>query len=129
MVSSGGEVMGGEGTVSYSVGQVAFSPLNNNEVIPGLQQAYLILPLVDQDELVSVYPNPSFGKVTLKIKDQKVTDYSFQVADIWGHSLMKEQVVYGETSLVLESFANAMYFIKVFRKGREVKVFKIIKSQ
>ncbi len=63
--TAGGEVKNASGSVSYSIGQVAYTSVSNSNgsVSQGVQQAYQISTLNVEEKVfnfsLSVYPNPT----------------------------------------------------------------------
>ncbi len=136
MVSTGGNVTGNEGTVSYSIGQVVYHTHtgSNGSVLEGIQSAYEIseVTLVSVGEKVelnvTVYPNPATDYLILEVKNMELTDLSFQLYNINGKLLQRTKITHQQTNIALSSFVPTTYFVRVFKNEIEVKSFKIIKN-
>jgi hypothetical protein len=137
VLSTGGEASGSGGSVSYSVGQMAYITHTgtNGSVSEGVQQAYEIshvssIEEANEIELVtSVYPNPTSDCITLKVKDYDIYNLSYQLYNINGE-LVKSQSVYSKNTIVdMNQLTPSNYFLRLIQNNIEVKTFKIIKNQ
>lgn len=136
--TSGGNASGTGGSVSYSVGQVfnttAFG--SNGSVSEGVQQPFEIsvlsgVDITGIDLYYAVYPNPTSGKLTLKLDASTTTNIqsmSYQLYDVNGKMLRNDRLKEFETSIDMSDFVSATYFLKVTNINKEVKLFKIIKN-
>jgi len=138
--TSGGNATGNGGSASYSVGQVVYttSTGTTGSIAHGVQQAFEISVVVGLEEANSIqlsasaYPNPSTDYLTLEVlevKDFKPSTLSFQLYDMQGKLLQSQQLKDSQTRLNMSKLEPAIYFIKVRERNREVKTFKIIKTQ
>ena len=136
--TSGGNASGTGGSVSYSVGQVfnttAFG--TNGSVSEGVQQPFEIsvlsgVDITGIDLYYAVYPNPTSGKLTLKLDASTTTNIQsmrYQLYDVNGKMLRNDRLKEFETSIDMSDFVSATYFLKVTNINKEVKLFKIIKN-
>ena len=136
--TSGGNASGTGGSVSYSVGQVfnttAFG--TNGSVSEGVQQPFEIsvlsgVDITGIDLYYAVYPNPTSGKLTLKLDASTTPDIRsmrYQLYDVNGKMLQNDRLTEYETSIEMSNFNSATYFLKVTKNNKEVKLFKIIKN-
>ncbi len=133
---SGGNATGIGGSVSYSVGQIAYTAVagSSGSVEQGIQQPYkisIITGLEGTEGITlqySAYPNPTTHTVTLKVEDFKTTGFTYQLYDLNGKQLESKKVKTNETSIDMSDLAPAIYLLKVIDDNREVKIFKIFKS-
>ena len=136
--TSGGNASGTGGSVSYSVGQVfnttAFG--TNGSVSEGVQQPFEIsvlsgVDITGIDLYYAVYPNPTSGKLTLKLDASTTTNIqsmSYQLYDVNGKMLQNDRLKELETSIEMSGLISSTYFLKVTKDNKEVKLFKIIKN-
>ena len=133
MNAAGGDAMGDGGSVSYSLGQVAFSANvgTNGFVTQGVQQPYEIsvLSVAEQAENISlsVYPNPSTDYLYLTTSDE-ISNLSYQLFDMNGKLLKSEKIIGNQTIIDMQDLVSATYFVKVNQGNKTVKSFKIIKK-
>lgn len=134
--ASGGEASGNGGSVSYTVGQAVYTANTgvNGSMTQGVQQPYeisVVAGLEDTNEIdltFYVYPNPITENVKLKVENYKSTDLSYQLFDISGKLLENKKIEASETSIAMNTFIKATYFLKVTDNNKAVKTFKIIKN-
>ena len=131
--AAGGNATGDGGSVSFSVGQMAFSANvgTNGSVTEGVQQPYEIsvLSVAEQAENISlsVYPNPSTDYLYLTTSDE-ISNLSYQLFDMNGRLLQSEKIVGNQTNINMQGLVSATYFVKVNQGNKTVKSFKIIKT-
>ena len=133
--TSGGNASGTGGSVSYSVGQVfnttAFG--TNGSVSEGVQQPFEISVFTGVKDIKAIdlyyaaYPNPTSGKLTLKIDNFEPNSFTFQLSDVNGKTLRNDKLTEKETVIDMSELKSAPYFLKVTNSKKEVKTFKIIK--
>ena len=136
ITSSGGDASGGGGEVSYSVGQVCYSTQTSNGayVGQGVQQPYEIFIITSIDEtteielVATVYPNPVTNYITLNIENIDLSGLSFQLYGMNGGILKNEKITRTQTKIDMEKRVMGSYFIKVLKRDKEIKTFKIIKN-
>jgi opacity protein-like surface antigen len=134
--ATGGNATGSGGSVSYTVGQIAYSTLSgtNGSVIQGVQQPIEISVVTGVDEarginlLFSAYPNPATDFVTLKVGNYDNSDLSYELLDINGILLENKKIEGIETTIQFENRTPSVYFLKVTDNNKVVKTFKIIKN-
>lgn len=135
--STGGEASGDGGSVSYTIGQLVYSTLtgtNNNSIFQGVQLPFeisVVSGISEADEInleVLVYPNPATDFVILKIDDVAEDQYMAFMYNINGRLIKNIEITDSETQIVMHDLISSIYFIKVIKDEKEVKVFKIIKK-
>ena len=135
--ASGGDALGSGGSVSYSAGQVFYSTTTgtNGSVAQGVQQPYEISTITAIEDAkgislsISAYPNPATDYLTLEVLDFELSNLHLKLYDISGRLLHSEEIVSNQTSIVMSNLVPATYFVKVIQANKEVKVFKILKTQ
>ncbi|MEI6047790.1 MAG: T9SS type A sorting domain-containing protein [Bacteroidota bacterium] len=134
--ASGGNGSGSGGSVSYTIGQVAYSANmgTNSSVAQGVQQPYEIsaVTAIDDAKGISlefvVYPNPATDFVILKIENYEVENLSYNLYDMNG-KLLENNIIQGNvTNISMQALLPSTYFLKVTDKNKVVKTFKIIKK-
>jgi hypothetical protein len=133
--TAGGEETGTGGTISYSIGQVAYSNFSDitGTIYEGVQQPYEIYVMPTGEDKygispeLSVYPNPTADYLFLKVKDYKLGNLFYQLYDLNGRLLENKKLESDETFISTDNLARSVYFLKVTDNDTEVKTFKIIK--
>ncbi len=134
--ATGGNASGGGGSASYSVGQVVYTTNTGagGSVTQGVQQPYEISTLgIDEAKginlSVTAYPNPTTDYLTLEVKDLELSNLNFHLYDMQGKLLQSEKITGNQTNIAMSNLVPATYFVKVIQNNKEVKTFKIIKTQ
>jgi len=135
--TAGGEASGGGGSASYTVGQVIYTTnegTGGNTVAQGVQQPYeisVVAGIVEAKNIslsVSAYPNPTTDYLTVKVENYETVNLQYQVFDINGKLLQTVKATGQETQIETSELVPANYFVKVLDSEKEIKVFKIIKT-
>jgi len=135
--ATGGNTSGSGGSVSYSVGQIAYKTYIgvNASIAEGVQQPFEISVVtgIKEDKginlSVSAYPNPTIDYLTLEVdvltmfNNQKIL---YQLYDMNGKLLQNKRITDKQTSIIMSNLLPATYFVKVIQGNKEVKTFKII---
>jgi len=135
--ATGGEANGSGGSASYTIGQTVYitnTGTNGNSIAEGVQQAFEISVVSDIPEAeginlkVLAYPNPATNYLIVKVKNYKTDNLRYQVFDINGKLLQTIKATGQETKIKINYLVTANYFVKIIDNNKEIKVFKIIKS-
>jgi hypothetical protein len=135
ILSASCDASGIGGTVSWSVGQVAYSAWSDATgfVTEGVQQPYEIFNITGFEESASaprfiVFPNPTSGKVTLKIFDPGLENFDACIYDMNGKRLLSVKVGAEEATIPMEDLRPATYVLNILEKDQTVMTYKIIKK-
>lgn len=94
----------------------------------GQVKVYELMPLSVEEndfaESVIIYPNPTQGLVTIKF-DNQPTSGTISVLNLYGKTLLTQQVNGANSTLDLSALANSIYIIEV-RNSEGVKVEKLV---
>ncbi len=124
------------GTSDFSLSEYNFTGNTdpNYYVIVGVQQPYEIsttTSIVDLQNNINlnyvVFPNPTANYINLKVSDN--ADLHYKIYDVAGNSIENKEIANTETTIDLKNYANATYFLKIFKNNVEIKTFKIIKNK
>jgi Secretion system C-terminal sorting domain len=134
-VASGGEASGSGGTVSYSVGQIDYTTASGSGSIAnaGMQQHFEIfitsgLETKGIDLSLSLYPNPTFNEVYLKITDRDLQNLSYSIMDESGRLIAKENINQNMSTIAMQAYAQGVYTINVLESKSIIKSFKLFKN-
>jgi hypothetical protein len=133
--TSGGEVKNTSGSVSYSIGQVAYTSVSNSNgsVSQGVQQAYQISTLNTDEKIfnfsLSAYPNPTQDNLNLRVGNYRQEQLVYRLLDLGGKLLSEAKIQTQETVIEMQQLPNATYFVEVHHENKKVQSFKIIKNQ
>jgi opacity protein-like surface antigen len=134
--AAGGIASGTGGSVSYSIGQLAFKTHTgtNSSVAEGVQQPYEISVVTGLKEAkginlsITAYPNPTTDYIILSIHEFDISNLSYQLYDMQGKLLQNEKITGNQTNIVTSNLLPANYLVKVIQGTKDVKTFKIIKN-
>lgn len=132
--ASGGTVSNASGSISYSIGQVAYTSTSNasGSISQGVQQAYQISMLGMAENTLqfslSVYPNPTSDKLNLMLAEYKQEKLSYHLYDTEGKKLQSGEIKNQQTILDMENLPTATYFVEVLLDSKQVQLFKILKN-
>jgi hypothetical protein len=134
--ASGGNASGSGGTVSYTVGQIVYTKNSgtSGSSAQGVQQPYeisVITGLAEARDIsleIIVYPNPAQDFFKLIIKNYEERNFSYQLFDINGSMLQKDNIDGNENQISMQNLRPSTYILKVIQGNKEIKTFKIIKN-
>lgn len=133
--AGGGNATGSEGSLSFSLGQLACmsQSANSGSINQGVQQAFEIYVTTSVNEplldfTATAFPNPTVNQVFLDIPESQGKDLSFSMVDIQGRLLKAAEIEKPLTQVNMNHLAPGTYFLTLSRQGRPVKSFKIIKN-
>jgi hypothetical protein len=136
--TAGGDASGLGGSVSYSIGQVAYTSVSSDDgqVSQGVQQSNLVI-MVGQNEpdpeiTIGFYPNPVQDEAFLQlaqghneIGSQRLL---FLMYTMYGTLIQQKEIVRETTIVPMDNFPEGMYILKVVRNHATIKTFKVVKT-
>lgn len=133
--TTGADISGGGGTVSYSIGQIVYHTYSGESisVAEGVQQPYEISIISGVNEIggislsVSAYPNPTSDYLILEINNYELSSLTFALYDIGGRLLQNKKITDTQTRINMKYLTPATYLVRVLNDRKEVKTFKVIK--
>jgi hypothetical protein len=134
VLATGTNASGGAGSVSYSVGQIAYlSKGTPSQVMEGIQQAYEITTLATNEssskqEGILLYPNPFQDKLYLDFTVNNYKDSEYQLFDAQGKLIKSEKIWQSKSEFNFSALPSALYIIRINKNGENIKTFKIIKK-
>lgn len=134
--ATGGNATGSGGSVSYSLGQIAYTTSSGlgGSVARGVQQPYVISVVdgVDEPDGISlnylIFPNPTTDFVQLKVENFQSEILSYRLYDLNGKLLENKKINESETRINMRTLANSTYFLKIIERNIEIITYKIIKN-
>ena len=137
VLTQGGEYSGNGGSMSYSLGQVAYltSTGANGSVAQGVQQPFEISELtgiyqtIEKAIKCEAFPNPTNDYLLLNFDvsfDMSMVGY--QIFSLDGQLLDKEEGLSVSTVINMNEYKKGAYFLKVTQNSNDLKIFKIIKN-
>jgi len=134
--TAGNNTSGSNGNVTSSIGEVFYDTAisSTGSVAAGVQQPYEITETlgVDITEInlsLKIYPNPTPDILNLKVGFSDFKKYSYEISDGSGKLLItKKPVIESQTSIGMASYPAAIYYLKIMKEGKVIKIFKVLKS-
>ncbi len=134
VMTSGGNATGSNGSVSYSVGQVAYLVKGSNQILEGIQQPYEITVVLATEETadnqkdILLYPNPFKDFLYLDFTSNDYRNSEYQLFDSQGKFIKSGKITESKSEFNFSDLPSAMYIIRINQKGENIKTFKIIKK-
>jgi hypothetical protein len=133
--STGGNASGTGGATSYTVGQLVYTTniSTTGSVLQGVQQAFEFQTLSNPGLLAAqltavTYPNPTTDFIVLKITDTMLENLQYTLFDINGKTIDSNPVKTSSTEIPMKNLSIGMYLLKLTKKNKPLKTFKIIKK-
>jgi hypothetical protein len=128
--SSGAQLIGMEGSVSFSVGQ-PFYRLEAGAlgtILQGVQQPYRLSidPPLNDPFQVAIYPNPTNDYIAVDSKISAKNDLTYGLFDESGKNLEQGKIQKQITLLSFQSYAMGCYYLEIGDSELR-QTFKIIK--
>ena len=130
-VSSGGDIHYPNGTVAYSIGQVAFEPFTHEagNINPGLQQPFQLSIVgingLDWHSRLLLYPNPADQNIYLQFSSDEITiqakEFFARVYDMQGNLLFTQRLKDEVNKISISALPAAMYFIQIWQANRFIR--------
>ncbi len=132
VVTAGGNAFENSGSVSFTIGQVAF---NNNLADAGtenqgVQQPYEIYLLAIAEAGIiecQVYPNPATEQIIIKVEDYQTSNLRYRLLDLYGRLLVENSLIGMETIIPIQEFPSSSYYLVLSDQKENTKTFIIIK--
>lgn len=136
VLSSGGDAASAQGSVSYSLGQVAYTSQSSQsgEVNAGVQQPVKVIMVGNEfpisEVTIVVYPNPTQDKLVVDLSGEYPVSgqYALSLYDLYGKILLQERILSASVIVPLDAYAHGMYLLKVSHNTDVIKTFKVIKT-
>lgn len=133
-VAGGGDAVGPGGSVSFSVGQVAYKHYQGTaSVNEGVQQVYEISPVtsLQEDEnlfQLVAYPNPTADVLWLEVLgDAELGETHYQMVSVSGQHLGSGMITSNRTEISMAHVAPGSYVLRI--SGANNQSFRIIKNR
>jgi len=135
ITSSGGNVSGSGGFVSYSLGQVFYAKIKGatGSFAQGVQSGLIIsaVGLNEESALnisLSAFPNPTEGMLILQADNLENQRLKYRLSDEQGKLIESNILTACQTQISMNGIPSGTYIINVIQKNHVLKTFKIIKK-
>jgi Secretion system C-terminal sorting domain len=134
IVAAGGDATGTGGTVSYSIGQVAFQSFSgvSGSVSQGVQQNFITVTLANNTFTYSfsatLFPNPTTDTAVLSLENlESNATLNYILTNLQGKLITKGTISNKQTTIDVATLADACYILNVFENNKPIKTFKLLK--
>lgn len=134
-ISIGGNASGSSGNASYSIGQTFYETMTSTSgsVSDGVQQPFEITATLGSEitEInlnFKIYPNPTPDILYLKVGFVDYKKYRYELYDSSGKVLIDNAVRESQVSIAMASYPAAIYYLKIIKDNKVVKIFKVLKT-
>lgn len=119
-------------TTTYSVIGTSAANCNNTAMITVSVSTCAGIQQVVNAGGYAIYPNPTFGKLTIEFNVEKSTAINAEIYDEAGKMVLRQQLNYttGENSQIVNiaHLANGLYFIKLTNSDNKTETIRIVKE-
>lgn len=134
--TSGGTAAGSGGTISYTVGQMAYRIQTGTQatLTEGVQQPYEISEVSGIEEAANIrlkftsYPNPVDNYLTVAVQNYPYNHLYYILYDSTGKLLIRRKATGTTTQINTKNLSPDVYFMDVIDQNQIIKKFKIIKK-
>lgn len=133
VVPAGGNAIGSGGSLSYSVGQLVYTVISdqNNSIVQGVQQPYEISVVISVPEVqlmnnVSLYPNPTVNEVVLSLNFSEGLYY--RIIDIKGAFMESRMIMADQTIIDMSRYSASTYLLELIQNNKTIQTYQIVKN-
>ena len=130
VLTGGGDASSTGGSISYSIGQVAYSNSTNGLVTEGVQQPFQIFTVsvdnVFHDFQLNVYPNPTSDELIIALKNFHA-GVSAEILSADGSLIHTQFLLSGQTSVDVSSWAAATYIVRLTDETGHTAAYQVVK--
>lgn len=132
--SSGTDLSGSGGKISFSVGQVCYNTTSGSSgaVTQGIQQPYVISVVTESKNMTditcSVFPNPVSTYLQIEISNCSSNNLNYILYDYAGNLLKFGKIENSIIRLEMDSYNISGFLLKINDNDNTIKAFKIIKK-
>ncbi len=134
--STGGDISGEEGSVSYSIGQVNYLSYDgdNSYTIEGVQQPLIIsikpIEITEEKEILTLaaYPNPVSDYFIVEASDYTNRSLKYLLTDLNGNYIKEGRIEEPGAIIDISRLAVAIYLLNITDNTQHIKTFRIIKK-
>lgn len=133
VVPAGGNATGSGGSLSYSVGQLVYTVISdqNNSIVQGVQQPYEISVVISVPEVqpmnnVLLYPNPTENEVVLRLNLTEGLYY--RIIDIKGAFMESRMIMADQTIIDMSRYSASTYLLELIQNNKTIQTYQIVKN-
>ncbi|WP_158293167.1 T9SS type A sorting domain-containing protein [Tamlana fucoidanivorans] len=129
-ISSSGKstgILDNDGTISYTIGQVAY--LTTEGMSQGVQKSfeYFDLSVTDNEALIKVYPNPATTQINLDLGSIDTSKLSYELINLNGQMVGQGTLQSVNPTIFVGHLQESVYVLKLKDNNRQILLKKLIK--
>ena len=135
LVAGGGNTDEEHGSVSFTIGQSFYSPVENDQfqLTPGIQQVFTVTTVGTQNNQpfpisIQVFPNPTMHHLQVQVAGKVHENLVYQITDLQGRQIANGSIKMNELQLDCSHWISGIYFLQIVNSGNLIQHFKIIKN-
>ena len=132
VLPTGGEATGTGGTVSYSIGQVAYTTTSSSTgtMTQGVQQPYEVIAtsLVEESNgqlMATAFPNPASSLINIHLQSM-VENGNYRLVDGLGQLVFQGRIGGTDETIDMATLPAASYTLLLFRSDTPIGSFTVI---
>jgi len=131
-VSSGGDISGSTGSVSFTVGLPDYSNYSgaSGSITEGVQQPFELFALGVEDWNTSiecsVFPNPTAANLTISFP-KEMSGMTYTLYDGAGRLVLGGELLHASNVIELDQLAMANYHLTILQNNAVLRTYEIIK--
>lgn len=131
--ASGGTGQAGSTAITWSLGELAVSTLENGNTLltQGFIQPVLVATAIDEKDglpfTLTVYPNPAREWIEIRLYDADWKDFTFLLQDTGGRLLCRVKPQGSTTRIPMTQYGAGLYLLKALQSDKESVVLEIVK--
>lgn len=133
VLPAGGEAIGSGGSVSYSVGQVAYTTNGSSSgtLTQGVQQPYEVIATSLEEEhngqlMATAFPNPASSLINIHLQSM-VDNGNYRLVDGLGQLVLQGRLGGTDDTIDMAALPAASYTLLLFRSDTPIGSFTVIK--
>lgn len=133
VLSSGGDGTGSGGSISYSIGQIAYLSAEDPpySLTEGVQQVFDTSTGIEELEAsVKIFPNPVQDFLQIRLQDLQGGNesYRYVLYDMHGKILQAARLLLPRHSLDIAELSQGMYHLSIRDKNNRISSFQFLKQ-
>jgi hypothetical protein len=138
VVSLGGDIVSSNGSVAFSIGQIAFESVTGEagSVNQGIQQPFqfevVLSDEIDRDYFLKLYPNPSDRFLCIHLSpDESIIrskDFFAYIYDMKGNLLISQKLNDVVNTILINELPQAVYFVQVWQANSFIQSISFSKT-
>jgi hypothetical protein len=135
IVAGGGYTHEDVGSVSFTIGQSFYKPIENDQfqLSLGIQQVFTVTTVgtINYNPFpisIQVFPNPTMYHLQVQVDGEMQENLAYQITNVQGSQIANGTIEMNELQLDCSHWTSGIYFLQIVKNGKLIQHFKIIKN-